>query len=401
MPLLIENLGFNKGDIGLLSSCFAIAYGSSKFLSGVIADRSNPRIFMSLGLIMTGVLNILFGFSSSLSLLALLWGLNGLFQGWGWPPCAKLLTHWYSQKERGVWWGMWNSSHNVGGALIPLLVGIVGHMWGWRYGMFVPGIFCIVVGVFIFFCLRDTPASLGLPPIEKYKGESLSVEKAEKLPSLRELLVKYIFNNRYLWMLGIAYFFVYLIRGAINDWSALFLMETRHYDLIMANGAILWFEIGGLIGGLAAGWFSDKICDGRRGPVNVICVVAVIVFLLMLWILPPTLVIVDYALIFMIGFLIFGPQMLIGMAGAELAHKQAAGSATGFIGWIAYIGMAVSGYPLSMVIEWAGWTGFFITLSICSLVASGILLPLWSVRSNSKLESDSDLSSIKISMKKA
>ncbi len=151
MPLLIQDLGMTKSDLGILGSLFAVVYGSSKFLSGIISDRSNPRVFMSIGLMMTGVLNILFGFSSSLLMLAVLWGFNGLFQGWGWPPVAKLLTHWYSQKERGTWWGTWNSSHNVGGAVIPLLVGVVAQFLGWRFGMYVPGILCIGVGLFVFF----------------------------------------------------------------------------------------------------------------------------------------------------------------------------------------------------------------------------------------------------------
>ena len=38
---------------------------------------------------------------------------------------------------------------------------------------------------------------------------------------------------------------------------------------------------------------------------------------------------------FAIGFFIFGPQMLIGMA-AECSHKDAAGAATGFVGLFAY-----------------------------------------------------------------
>jgi len=107
---------------------------------------------MSVGLILTGVLNVLFGISSTLWVMAVIWGLNGLFQGWGWPPVAKLLTHWYSQKERGTWWGSWNSSHNVGGAVAFYIVVAVAQLLGWRYGMYVPGIICIGVGIFTFFC---------------------------------------------------------------------------------------------------------------------------------------------------------------------------------------------------------------------------------------------------------
>ena len=320
MPLLIQDLGMTKSDLGILSSLFALAYGGSKFLSGILSDRSNPRIFMAIGLMLTGVLNILFGMTSSLIFLAVFWGFNGLFQGWGAPPCAKLLTNWYSQKERGTWWGFWNSSHNVGGAMIPLVAGVVAQMMGWRVGMYVPGVLCIGVGLFILFTLRDTPSSLGLPPIEEFKKDYPPAGQATKEDiTLKELLFKYILNNHYIWLLGITYFFVYLIRGAFNDWAPLFLMETRGYPLMTANAAILWFEMGGLVGNLVAGWTSDKIFKGRRGPVNSLFCLAVVGAIVALWKVPPGMLYLDYFLIFSIGFLVFGPQLLIGVAAVELS----------------------------------------------------------------------------------
>ena len=122
VPQMIQDLHFTKEQIGILGSAFYITYGVSKFLSGMLSDKSSPRYFMAIGLMVTGVANIFFGLSSSLLLLTIFWIINGFFQGWGWPPCARLLTHWYSQSERGVWWGIWNTAHNVGGALIPIIV---------------------------------------------------------------------------------------------------------------------------------------------------------------------------------------------------------------------------------------------------------------------------------------
>ena len=101
MPIMQSELGMDKFELGLLGSILYISYGASKFLSGILGDKSNPRYFMSIGLILTGIFNLFFGMSSYFWAFALFWGLNGWFQGWGWPGCAKLLTHWYSQSERG------------------------------------------------------------------------------------------------------------------------------------------------------------------------------------------------------------------------------------------------------------------------------------------------------------
>ena len=196
MPVLMNDLGYSKTDLGILASILSITYGMSKFLSGILSDRANPRFFMAIGLMMTGIINIIFGLSSSLVFFAFFWGLNGFFQGWGWPPCARLLTHWYSQKERGTWWGFWNTSHNMGGALIPLLAASCAQCWGWRYAMYLPGALCIAVGLFIINRLRDTPQSLGLPPIEKFKNDhSAEAEKDHGL-STKQILYQYLFKNK-------------------------------------------------------------------------------------------------------------------------------------------------------------------------------------------------------------
>ena len=161
MPAMLSDLGLTMSDVGILGTLFYITYGCSKFISGMISDRSNPRYFMGLGLIMTGVLNIFFGLSSSLLMLGTLWILNAFFQGWGWPPCSKILTSWYSRSERGSWWAIWNTSHNVGGALIPLLVGFISLHFSWRYGMIIPGIIGVVLGLLMCWRLRDKPSTLG------------------------------------------------------------------------------------------------------------------------------------------------------------------------------------------------------------------------------------------------
>lgn len=384
MPTLIQDFGFTKSQLGLLASVFALTYGLSKFVSGMIGDRSNPRYLMPFGLMITGLLNIFFGLSSSLVLFAIFWGLNGWFQGFGWPPCARLLTHWYSQNERGSWWSCWNVSHNVGGFLVPLFIGLCVQWVGWRYAMDLTGLICILVSLLLINRLRDTPQSLGLPSIEKFRDDySGNGAKAtdDGMP-LKKMIWEYVIKNKYIWMLAFAYFFVYVVRTGINDWVSLFLQETRKYSALVANGCVSAFEAGGFLGNLAAGWSSDKIFNGKRGPVNVIFSIGVVGALSLFW-LSPGILFIDYGCMFLLGFFIFGPQMLIGMAATELSHKKVAATASGFAGWFAYIGAASAGFPLAKISQDYGWEGFFFTIMTCCVVATLLLLPLWSVRSKS------------------
>jgi OPA family sugar phosphate sensor protein UhpC-like MFS transporter len=380
MPLLMQDLGFDKAELGILGSILYITYGISKFVSGVMSDQSNPRFFMAIGLIITGIANIFFGLSSSLLLFAIFWGINGWFQGWGWPPCARLLTHWYSKSERGAWWSGCSTSHNVGGFLIPIFIAFCAN-FGWRAAMFFPGALCILIGFVLINRLRDTPQSLGLPSIEKWKNDySEKMETKEKELTTKEILFGYVLTNKWIWLLALASFFVYIVRMAITDWSALYLIETKGYSMMKASGCVSVFELGGLFGMLVAGWLSDKIHAGRRGPMNVFFSAGMLIALCMMWFYHGPNMWIDSAAIFMVGFFLFGPQMLIGLTAAELSHKKAAGTAVGFAGVFAYFGAAAAGFPLGKIAQVLGWPGYFVVLTVCCVITVLLFLPMWNAQ---------------------
>lgn len=389
MPAMQTALGLGKFELGLLGSVLSLSYGASKFLSGILGDKSNPRYFMSVGLLLTGLFNILFGASSVFWVLAIFWGLNGWFQGWGWPGCAKLLTHWYSQSERGRWWSFWNTSHNCGGALIPIVVAGCTEYFGWRYALYVPGGICILAGLFLMNRLRDTPQSLGLPPIEKYRNDYPNgASKTDTRTSLtvKELLWDYVLCNKYIWVLAIAQFFIYVIRTAVNDWSMFYLIEVKSYTHLQAGFCLVWFEIGGFLGSLTAGWSSDVLFKGKRNPVNVLFTFGVLILLVAFKLFEMPFPLLDAAFLFGFGFFIFGPQMLIGVAVAELSHKKAAATATGFAGCFAYLGAAAAGGPLGAITKIWGWDSYLLTLFICGVIGALLMIPLWSVKTGPREE---------------
>lgn len=68
-----------------------MAYAISKFISGVLSDHISARWLFSVGLFLVGGINIAFSQSSTVAAFSLLWFINGLGQGCGWPPCGKVL----------------------------------------------------------------------------------------------------------------------------------------------------------------------------------------------------------------------------------------------------------------------------------------------------------------------
>ncbi|WP_423979543.1 MFS transporter family glucose-6-phosphate receptor UhpC [Glaesserella parasuis] len=377
VPTLITDLGIDKNNIGIISTLFYITYGISKFISGVYLDKENPKHFMAYGLFLTGITNILFGLSSSVLMFTILWVINAWFQGWGWTSCSKLLTTWYSRNERGLWWSIWNTAHNVGGAMIPLIIGYLTLHYSWRYGFIAAGGLAILISIFLFFRLQNTPETMGLPSIGKWRNDNLELaqEKEGKYLTWNKILHQYVFFNKYIWLLALSYALVYVVRTAINDWGNIYLTEKYHYDLVSANSALSLFEVGGFIGSLVAGWGSDKLFASNRGPMALLFAIGIFFSIIAMWLMPKENFILQAGIFFSVGFFVFGPQMLIGMAAAECSHKKTPASATGFVGLFAYLGAAIAGYPLALVMESYHWSGFFVVIACAASGIALLLLP--------------------------
>ncbi|MBL7670275.1 MAG: MFS transporter [Bdellovibrionaceae bacterium] len=367
-PDLILDLGFSKTQIGLLWSLLYFAYGLSKFANGIIGDKANPRYFMAIGLILSAVTNIFFGLSSSFIVLGIFWTLNGWAQGMGWPPCARGLTHWYSKNELGTKWGIWNASHQIGGAIIMVFSGWLTMNYGWRSAFIVPAVIAIAAALFLINRLRDTPESLGLPPIEVHRNDPALSHTDTRHMSAKEMLFGIVFRSRTIWLLAIGNFFVYLVRYGVMDWAPTFLVEVKGSNIADASGKVALFELTGLFGAFAAGWASDKFFGGRRGFVNGLYMLVLISAVLIFWLNPPGNNFLDMAALSAVGFLVYGPQMLVGVAAAEAVDKSCSGTATGVTGLAGYMGSIFSGVGAGYIVDHWGWNGGWTFFSASAII---------------------------------
>ncbi|OFZ81525.1 MAG: hypothetical protein A2583_04045 [Bdellovibrionales bacterium RIFOXYD1_FULL_53_11] len=371
-PAIIQELSYSKTEIGVIWSLLYLTYGVSKFVNGILGDRANARYFMAFGLLLSAICNIFFGLSSSLVAFGVFWTLNGWFQGMGWPPCARLLTHWYSQSERGTKWAIWNIAHQIGGGIILVLAGFLTQHYGWRSSMMIPALIAIATTYFLINRLRDTPESMGLPPIEIYRNDIVTEAEVADIKNphehnWKEILWKNVLTNRQIWFLSIANFFVYLVRYGAMDWAPTFLVEVKQSSIANASIKAAGFEFLGIGGAVLAGWLSDKYFRGRRYLVNVIYMALLAFAVVEFWLIPPGHPVLDALALGAVGFLVYGPQMLVGVCAADAASKHASATATGFTGMFGYLGSIVSGVGTGYVVDHFGWSGGFM-LFIASAV---------------------------------
>ncbi|MDR2806803.1 MAG: MFS transporter [Puniceicoccales bacterium] len=378
VPEMVKAFGYTKSEIGWIFTLFSIIYGIGKFISGAICDRTDARYFMSIGLVGASICALGVGFSHSIGTFAFLYTLNGIFQSMGWPPVARLMTHWYAPKALGTRWGIVNASHQCGSTAILLGGSWLMESFGWRYVFIVPALIALLLAGILFERLRDTPKSLGLPTIEEKEGLMFStVHQEEKAITFKEIFMKHILPNKALWYVCIANFFVYIIRMGFFNWAPTFLQEARSASVFTSGVQSSVFELTGIMGGLVAGWASDHIFKGRRSCTGFYFMLALIILLFLFWQLPTTSQTINTLFLFLIGFCIYGPQTLVGISGAELGSKRAAAAANGLTGTFGYLGGAVSGVGVGIVADRWGWNAVFFFFAICAIIGSLFFVLNW------------------------
>jgi len=399
-PVMVasKDLGLDVSSIGAMTSIFPIAYGMSKFVSGVLGSMMSASRLLGLGLICTGLINVCFGFGSSLAWFCTLWAMNGILQGVGGPCCARILTSWFATEERGTYWGMWNIAHNLGGFMAPLLAGSAAATLGWKWGMWAPGMIGVVVGFILVLGVKDKPETAGFQPVEdpgesneSSQGDGDGEEVPESKQSIKQILFDNVLRNPFIWGMAFTYFFVYVIRQGVTSWFVFYLLQEKGAtDAGIAAQRVSGLELGGLVGSLLAGRLSDLYIArskgkggivGKRVQVVIAYTIGVALMLLAFRGVPASWAAGQWLCIFMIGFFLYGPQMLIGLCGAELVGPASVGASEGFLGWIAYLGAANAGVPLSIIVRDYGWNAYFTTLLAACAGALLLLAPMTNLKS--------------------
>lgn len=342
-PLMKSQLGFSTSELGYIGFAFSITYGIGKTLLGYFIDGKNTKKVISFLLILAAITVMIIGFILSaggtfVGLILVLWGLNGLFQSPGGPASYSTITRWTPLKKRGRYLGLWNTSHNVGGAIAGILA-----LWGANvffngnvYGMFLfPSLIALAIGIIGLFIGKDDPEELGWNRSEEIFNEPIEQENIEAESMTKwQIFTHYVLKNPWIWTLCVANVFVYIVRIGIDNWAPLYVTEHLHFSTEDAVDTIFYFEMGALVASILWGYISDLL-KGRRAIVAVFCLL--LTAFAVLGYRYGTSVTMINASLFCLGALIFGPQLLIGVSIVGFAPKKATTVTNGLSGTFGYL----------------------------------------------------------------
>lgn len=380
------NLSLTTENMGVIDGLYLTAYAVGQFVWGMLGDKVGTRKIVLLGLLMSIIAGFAMGVSSMMLAFGVFALLQGLSQSTGWAPLTKNITNWFSLKERGVVMGWWATNYTIGGLIGAPLAGLAAaYFLDWRYAFFIPAIVLAVILILFFILQKNKPEDIGLPTIEEYHNEEPPSKEAKNDEIVSEpeegswKSIIGVIKNPMVLLLGTVYFFLKPTRYAILFWGPLYISESLGTGMAESAFVNSAFFLAGPLSVLAAGYASDKIFQSRRMPYSVISLFALAILLFFFNDLASVhSSLVSAGLLFLVGFLIYGPDSLVSATAAiDFGTRKGASTAAGIINGMGSVGAIAGGTIPGFFKDSWGWDGVFMFLSVSVLIASLLMLPKW------------------------
>ncbi|KAK8658239.1 hypothetical protein V6N13_036449 [Hibiscus sabdariffa] len=409
----LENKGwypFNETDgtskLGEIDVAFLACYSSGMYVAGHLGDTLDLRLFLATGMIGSGIFVGLFGmgyfwnihvfwFYLSMQMVA------GLFQATGWPSVVAVIGNWFGKRKRGLIMGIWNAHTSVGNISGSLLAAaVLDYGWGWSF--IVPGALIAVVGVLVYLFLPAYPEDFGFsganaspPNLDSMsseeedriqKGATVNVEKScnikEGSGSRTGIgLFEACFIPGVI-PFALCLFFSKLVAYTFLYWLPFYLSQTEiggeYMSVKSAGNLSTLFDVGGIVGGILAGYISDKL--NARATTAASFMFAAIPSMILYRIYGDISRTINILLMIIAGLFVNGPYALITTAvSADLGthsslrgDSRALATVTAIIDGTGSIGAAL-GPLITGFLSSKGWDTVFMMLNVGALIAALLL----------------------------
>lgn len=380
LPGIMDEFGFSKTTMGLVLTALFTAYAVGQFVNGQLGDKFGARKLISIGILTSAVLNIIFGFTNGwLAGMILIWGINGFFQSMGWSPTVKTVANWFPIRMRTKRAGLLGTSYQIGNAASWALSGFVVGLLGWRWAFWIPAGICIIIGIHWAIRGRNAPEEVGLPTVEEqYEGKEGDgvLKKDEHLGFMFTL--KTVLSRKRVWAVALGLFCLNIVRYGFMDWAPTYLYEVHKLSISTAAFKSIIIPIAGSLGALAASYIAERFFQHKKAPIACIMLFILTFFCWTYPLIPTANWILGFVVLALIGFFMYGPHVLMVTAlPMDYGSRKAAASAAGFIDGWGYIGAALTGVGTGFLIDNFGW-GYAFNFWVLGALGAAILMAcLW------------------------
>lgn len=396
-----------KNDFGIIGGVGFTVYALSLFLVGPFVDRVGGKKGILIGAIGSSLMNVIMGLSlymflngnlkmSLVTTFSILYGLNMLFQSFGAVSTIKVKSFWFHVRERGTFAAIFGSLISLGvyfafdwGEAIANAVkidqggtpSVLHHYLNNIFALdgrtipalwlifFIPAFLMLTWAFIDLVLLKDTPDDAGFMNFETHDASHDDNHPAKHKMGYIELMKK-IFSNKIILMIGIVELTSGVLKNGILQWYKIYAKETgMGVELITANWGF-WGCVTGIAGGFLAGWISDHLFNSRRAPsAGIMQGLMFSAALLMIIFISSSPLIVGISAISIMMSVIGVHSIMSGTATADFGGRKASATATGVADAFAYLGSAIQSFALGKLTthSWAYWPMFLLPFTLLGL----------------------------------
>lgn len=383
IPLMIEDFGVTKAEMGIVTSALFWCYGFGHLFSGRLGEMVGNKKFIFWGVVLSALLNFIISFQASLIVIAILWGINGFAQSMAWSPGVAMTNKWWPKDKRGYASGVVTSASGfaqVATYFCVLAAYRISPNMGWRAAFRWPLIPMLVILIVFVAIVKNEPKDIGLKDFEEPDAELQKLEN-ERMEALKQKGFLYPFICLLREPKMCVFLFIIAIGGigryGMLTWVPTYFNDTLGMDIETGIFASVLLPTGQAAAFFLMPYLTDKIFKGKREPLLVLCGVISVVSLL---IFPNIRTHFAASLmLFVVGFFSSVNGIVWAFAG-DIGTRAFAGTATGLLDWAAYMGAAVQSILFGYV-SGKSWNAVFITIA----VLYGLLVILALLAKNMKI----------------
>jgi len=377
LPLLEQEFGYSNVQLALIGTFSELTYAAGKFINGPLADRIGGRRIFLIGMAGAIFWNIVFSLSASLSVFIVVWCFCRYFLAMGWGGLAKTIGNWYPTEQNGTVMGFVSINFQFGGVIATLfaffLVDQVGVSW---QGVFLyPAAVLGVIFIWSYFSCRSGPEDVvpGAKVESRNEEEQLADYGSDEDQPPVSTVIKTLLQLSIYRKLLLFSFLTTMLRAVFLFWTPIFLYDIgQEASQSILKSAV--FPALGVAGTVFIGWFTDNYAvNGDRAKMMWLMLVGLVVSLLAIgFLITADEINQNLVLVFLgaSGFFLLGPySMSSGCLTLDIAGSKGAGSCTGLIDGVGYIGSSLATFAAGYISEYMGWSQVFFLLAGFAFVA--------------------------------
>ncbi|MCQ2545256.1 MAG: MFS transporter [Clostridia bacterium] len=364
--------GWTTSQLGIITGIFFWVYAVGQVINGRLSDILGSKKLIVSASVLTGVINIIIGFQNNLTVIAILWGINGIFQSVIWTPGVAALNNWWPGNKLGFATGFAHAFNGLGQGVCALVVSLAFYIipeYGWKSAFWIPAILPIIAVIPFMIFAKQQPEEIGLRPyteIDEQKAKR--EEELKKIKNQRGKIYPYMFLLKMPAFLPwlIMAFFIGIVRYGLLTWIPYYYVDNYGETITSSLSSTFIVPLGMAVGTLVIPWLTDIFCPDNRFMAVIFSGVAATVIVVLFFMVEPG--IVAKFLLFFAGFFIYAMNGLMWTFASDVGGRIFSGTASGLLNFASYLGAGCQSAVFGFVLARSNWNSVFLTMAICLVV---------------------------------